>query len=219
MPRVARGLADNHVYHILNRGNGRQAVFFSDEDFATFIELVGTAGKRFAVESLAYCLLPNHFHLLVRPARGAELGRFMQWLMTSHVRRHHRVYQGSGHLWQGRYKSFPVKDDAHLLTVMRYIEGNPVRAGLVASAREWPWSSHLERVGARPKRLIADAPIPLPPDWGAFVDQPLTEGELERLGQSVTRQAPYGDGDWQMDVCEKYGLESTVRKRGRPRRG
>lgn len=220
MPRVARGLADHHIYHVINRGNGRQTVFADEEDFAGFVELLGKACKRYPVQLLGYCLLPGHFHLLLRPACGSDLSRLMQWLLTSHVRRHHCKYQGSGHVWQGRYKSFLVKDDEHLLTVLRYIEGNPARAGIVPSARDWPWNSHRDRVGpGRGGQIPADMPIALPPDWTAYVDQPWRKEELERLGQSVRRQTPFGDGDWQMEVCEKYGLESTVRKRGRPKRG
>ena len=141
MPRIARGLADGHFYHILNRGNGRQQVFHKDEDYHVFIKLMKESAERYDISIQAYCLMPNHFHMLVSPQQGEWLSRWMQWFMTSHVRRYHRHYRSSGHVWQGRFKNFLVQDDNHLLTVARYIEANPVRSGLVVTAVDWQWSS------------------------------------------------------------------------------
>jgi len=104
MPRGARVVADNEVYHLLNRGNGRADVFHKPGDFEAFINLVVEAKERYPVKVIAYCLMSNHFHLLVRPQRGEELSRWVQWLMTSHVRRYHRHHGSSGHVWQGRTK-------------------------------------------------------------------------------------------------------------------
>ena len=146
MPRAARGLVGGQVYHVLNRGNSRVNVFHKPEDFAAFIDLICEARQRYPVKVLAYCLMTNHFHLVVRPDEGSDLSSWMRWLMTSHVRRYHRHYGTSGHIWQGRFKSFIVEDDGHLLSVMRYVEGNPVQAQMVKSARDWPWSSHLENL-------------------------------------------------------------------------
>ena len=157
MPRGARTFADNAVYHVLNRGNGRAEVFHKPEDFAAFVRLLAEAKERYPVKVLAYCLMSNHFHLLVQPTRGADLSLWMQWLMTTHVRRYHRHYGSSGHLWQGRFKSFSVQQDEHLLTAMRYVEGNPVRVGMVASAKDWPWSSHRENLGTGSAKAV---PVP-----------------------------------------------------------
>ena len=235
MPRVSRGLADGCIYHVLNRGNGRQSVFHKEGDFAAFITLLGQAKARHPINILGYCLIPNHFHLLLQVGKSAELSCFMQWLMTSHVRRYHRHYRSSGHVWQGRFKSFIVQDDAHLLTVVRYIEGNPVRAKMVNSTKDWPWSSHAERItmgvqgtgsagacplgepGEQEGMLLSPLPLPLPVDWTAFVDAALTELELTRLQQSVDRQAPFGSREWQEKVSQLLGLESTMRPMGRPK--
>ena len=89
----------------------------------------------------AYCLMPNHFHLVLRPRADGDLSRFMQWLLTSHVRRYHRHYHSSGHVWQGRFKAVPIQDDEHLLTVLAYVEANPLRARLVPKGTDWLWSS------------------------------------------------------------------------------
>jgi len=217
MPRISRGLFDDSIYHIINRGNGGQIVFQKDKDYEAFINLMGKAKTRYDIRIFAYCLMPNHFHMVLMPHRSKDLSQWMQWLMTSHVRRYHRHYGTRGHIWQGRYKSFLIKIDSHLLTVLKYVEGNPLRAGLVNSAKDWLWSSHMESIGKRQHLLIDEAPIELPREWGKFVDEPMTEKELERLRQSVNRQSPYGDSLWQIKACKEFGLESTIRPRGRPR--
>lgn len=218
MPRIARGLCDGYIFHILNRGNGRQEVFHKDGDYHSFVCLIHDALQSFDVKLLAYCLMPNHFHALLQPETGADISKFMQWLMTSHVRRYHQHYGTSGHIWQGRYKSFIVQEDHHLLTVVRYIEGNPVRADLVKSAKSWKWSSHRERMGRRDTHMIGELPIHIPADWAACVDLPMTVTEVERLRRSVNRRTPFGTDDWVETVCEKLGLESTLHERGRPQR-
>ncbi len=218
MPRVERALADNCTYHVLNRGNAKQTVFNNMSDYRAFHRLMEKAKGRYAVRVFAYCLMPNHFHLVVQPECGEELSKFMQWLMTSHVRRHHQRRGTSGHVWQGRYKSFPIEHDSHLLVVMRYVERNPVRAGLVSSAFDWPWSSHKERLGQVSPLLIDRCPVQLPIDWTEYIDQPLSKSELGALRRSVNRQSPYGTAQWQSKVCAKYSLESTLRPRGRPRK-
>ncbi|KPK64723.1 hypothetical protein AMJ83_00585 [candidate division WOR_3 bacterium SM23_42] len=216
MPRVARGLVDGFTYHILNRGNGRQVVFHKDKDYAIFVSLMEEATDRIPLSVYAYCLMPNHFHLVVMPLRADNLSRWMQWFMTSHVRRYHRHYGTSGHVWQGRFKSFIVKQDNHLLTLLKYVEGNPVRAGLATSARDWQWSSHRTRIGETRSMLVSDLPLELPEDWGRLVDEPIPGEELDQLRNCVRRQAPYGDSDWQAEICVEYDLESTIRPIGRP---
>jgi putative transposase len=218
MPRIARALADNQIYHILNRGNGRNEIFHKAGDYDAFIKLLREAKKTYPVDILAYCVMPNHFHFILRPRQATQLSVMMQWLMTSHVRRYHKHYGGCGHVWGGRYKSFIIQKDRYLLTVIRYIESNPVRAGLVSSARDWNWSSHNERVGESAEAIIDDPPIALPGNWTQFVDTPLSNSEIEKLRVSIQRQAPYGESTWTKKVCKKYGLESTIRSRGRPRK-
>jgi putative transposase len=124
MPRISRGLVDNSVYHVINRGNGGQVVFRKDKDYEAFIDIVLEARLNYSVKVFAYCLMPNHFHMVLMPDRAEHLSKMMQWLMTSHVRRYHRHYGTSGHIWQGRYKSFLIQKDSHLLTVLRYVESN-----------------------------------------------------------------------------------------------
>ncbi|MGH8104187.1 MAG: transposase [bacterium] len=149
VPRTARDSVGGLCYHLLNRGNRRARVFHSPGDYRDFVPLMGQACTRLPMRILAYCLIPNHFHLVLWPHKGGDLGRWLQWLMTTQVRRHHLRHRSSGHLWQGRFKAFPIQEDEHLLTVLRYVEANPPRAGLVSRAQDWEWSS-LHRPG-RPK--------------------------------------------------------------------
>ncbi len=216
MPRPARiSLADG-CCHVLNRGNGRAEVFHKDEDYEAFLRLLGEACERLPMRVLAYCLMPNHFHLALQPFGESDLSRWMQWLTTAHVRRYHRHYDSSGHVWQGRYKSFPIEADDHLYIVLRYIERNPLRAGLVQRSQDWPWSSlRWWRRRVRPAYL-SEGPMERPSDWVRRVNRPETDAELEAVRKSVNRGAPFGTKAWQTRTANRLGLQSTLHPRGRP---
>lgn len=216
MPRTARASQGGFCYHVLNRGNGRRTVFHKQGDYAAFLKLLGQAAERTPVRLLAYCLLPNHFHLALWPRADGELSDYMMWLLTAHVRRYHQHYHSSGHVWQGRFRAFPIQEDDHLLTVLRYIERNPVRAGLVAKAEDWPRSS---AASARPVLPLVDAgPVPRPGDWLKRVNQAQTEAEVEKLRECLRRGRPYGHEVWMADTAVRLGLEASLRPRGRPRK-
>ncbi len=134
MPRTARATVGGYCYHALNRGNARAQVFHHDGDYTAFTHLLRQASARVPMRLLAYCLMPNHFHRAVWPHGDADLSAWMHWLMTAHVRGYRKQYRGSGHIWQGRFQAFPMQEDEHLWTVLRYIECNPLRAGLVQRA-------------------------------------------------------------------------------------
>ena len=218
MARRPRTSIGGLCYHVLNRGNGRSEVFHKDRDYAAFLKLLDGANDRVPMRLLSYCLMPNHFHLVLWPRHDGDMSRWMHWLTTAHVRRYHRHYQSSGHVWQGRYKSFPIQEDDHLLTVMRYVERNPVRAKTIPirKAQRWPWSS----IGRLPKgvdRPPLDAgPVVRGDDWLRWVNEPQTESELKALRQSISRGRPFGSESWQADTAVRLGLESTLRPRGRP---
>ena len=212
MPRIPRGQVAGYAYHVINRGNGRAEVFHKSQDYESFLELLAAAKARHPVKIFAFCLMPNHFHLAVEPGHQTALSQFMQWLLTSHVRRYHRHYQGSGHIWQGRFKSLPIQRDEHLLMVMRYVLQNPVRAGLVKSAGEWSWSS------IRWPKLTDPWPLETSMTWAAQVENPLTTQELTHLRECVNRQRPFGEPQWQKQVAHELGLGTTMQPRGRPKR-
>jgi putative transposase len=214
MPRTARAALGGFCYHALNRGNARSEVFHEEDDFRAFLDAVGEAGLRVPMRLLAYCLMPNHFHLVLWPHGDGDLGRWMHWLMTTHVRRYLRRYRHSGHVWQGRYKAFPIQEDDHLLTVLRYLERNPLRAGLVDRAEAWPWSS---LSASRRGPTLDPGPVPRGPDWLAFVQAPMTEAEAEAVRLSIRRDRPFGANGWTHDTAERLGLEFSLRPPGRPR--
>jgi putative transposase len=214
MPRVARLRSAGLCLHVLNRSNGRATVFAHPEDYSAFLEVMTQACKRHPIRLLAYCLMPNHFHFVVWPREEGDIGCWMRWLMTTHVRRHHAHHNTEGCLWQGRYKSFPIQDDDHLLTVMRYVERNPVRAATlgVASAAAWPWSSATDPAAvpfpmARPE--LHPGPVPRRPDWLAWVNRPLTPGEQEAIHRSIARGSPFGDSEWLAATAERLGQRGT----------
>jgi len=176
------------------------------------------AGMRagYEVRLLAYCLMPNHFHLVLRADETGAVSEAMQWAQTSYVSRFRVRYGSTGHIFQGRFRSFPIQDDEHLLTVMRYVERNPVRANLVDSALDWRWSSRRWR--GKPNDVLDESPVELGNDWSTYVDAPQTATEIAALRRSVSRGAPFGSARWQHDAAQALGLESTLRPRGRPRK-
>ena len=216
MPRGARDALGGYCYHVLNRGNGRRRVFRKERDFAAFVKLLRDAGERVEVRLLAYGLLPNHFHLCLWPRSDGDLSAYLMWLTTAHVRRYHQHYQSSGHVWQGRYRSFPIQEDDHLLTVLRYSERNPVRAGLVERAQDWCWSS---AATVQENQVVLDpGPVPRPADWLRYVNEAQTEAEVERLRECLRRRRPYGDEAWTVQTARSMDLQASLRPRGRPRK-
>jgi putative transposase len=217
MPRTARASVGGVCYHVINRGNARGDVFHKDEDFAAFLELVGQACERLPLRVLAYCLMSNHFHLVLWPFGDGDLSRWMQWLLTSHVRRYHRHYQGSGHVWQGRFKAFPIQQDEHLLTVLRYVERNPVRAKVVERAEQWVWSSAAVWGNSELPAWLHVGPVRYDGNWLRWLNRPQTAAEEAALQKCIDRGSPYGGPVWQRLTARRLGLESSLRPRGRPR--
>jgi len=199
MPRIARKARGGVCYHVINRGNERQPVFHDDNEYASFLQLLHRACQHQPMRVLAFCLMPNHFHLCLWPHEDGDLGRYMQWLTTTHVAQFRKSHAGVGHVWQGRYKAFPTESDSHLLRVLRYIERNPVRAGLVERAQEWPWSSAglaTEFLGRQGTVLMHGWPVPKPADWLAWLNKPEEQVELDRIRRCVKGGTPFGNPDW-----------------------
>lgn len=223
MGRLLRCAPGGYVYHVLNRANGRMTIFRKDGDYEAFERILAEALEHVpGMRLLAYCLMPNHWHLLVWPRHDGELSDFGHWLTLTHTQRWHAHYRnvGQGHLYQGRFKSFPVQEDDHFLTVGRYVERNALRACLCKKAEEWRWSSlwRRQQSDAAVRRMLSDWPIACPRTWLSFVNTPQTEKQLERLRQSVNRGQPYGEESWIERTAKRLNLQSTFRPRGRPRK-
>jgi len=220
MGRPQRAALGGLVYHVLNRANARMTLFEKDDDYRAFEGVLEEAVERTGTRLLAYCVMPNHWHLVVWPREDGQLSAFTGWLTLTHTQRWHahRHSTGSGHVYQGRFKSFPVQDDEHFLTVCRYVERNALRANLVRRAEEWRWESLYRWLKGTPaeKSLLSAWPLPRRPGWNEHVNTPLSEAELAALRRSAQRGVPYGESGWSDRMVRKLGLESTVRPRGRP---
>jgi putative transposase len=217
MPRRPRASTGGLFFHVINRAAKRAVLFEHASDYEVFERVLAKAVTRTGVSLFAYCVMPNHWHLLLSPRADGDLSRFMHWLTTTHARRWQTIrdLDGQGAVYQGRFKAIPVSGDRHFLWVCRYVERNPLRAGLVQRAEEWPWSSlgHLQLdPGAS---WLTSPPASRPPDWVTQVNQPQTRAEVEAFRRAAARGEPFGDEEWQRAVLAKMGLPSR-RARGRP---
>jgi putative transposase len=205
---------------VLNRAVGRARIFRTTRDFEAFEEVLVEAKKRVPMRMLGWCVMSNHWHLVLWPRGDGDLSEFMRWLTVTHTQRWHAAHRtaGTGPLYQGRFKSFPIEADDHLLTVLRYVERNALRANLVEQAGEWRWSSLWHRVHRDTELVPDEGPICLPRTWRRMVQSPETEAELKALRRSVVRGIPFGEESWQEQTAKRLGLESTLRPRGRPRK-
>lgn len=222
MPRRLRQAEGGLVYHVLNRGVGRMTLFDKNADYEAFERIMAETVARSGIRLLSYCLMPNHWHLLVWPREDGELSEALRWLTVTHAQRlhAHRKSAGTGSIYQGRFKSFPVQSDEHFLAVARYVERNAVRAKLVERAEDWRWSSLWRRSQGDPlvKELLSAWPVARPSDWPRRVNRALTIAELTAIRRSVERGQPYGGPRWVSSTARRLGLESTLRPRGRPRK-
>ena len=218
MPRRPRGPATDSVYHVLNRAVRRAVLFETPADYAVFERVVLQAVQRVPLRVLAYCAMPNHWHLVVWPAAAGDLSRFMHWLTCTHAQRWHAVRgtSGTGPVYQGRYKAIPVETDPYVLRVCRYVERNPLRASLVPRAEDWRWSSLWRRRNFCTDDFLHDWPVAVPTDWIEHVNQPKTDTELDAVRWAVRRGAPFGSDEWRANSARLLGINPEFRGPGRP---
>lgn len=220
MPR--RTAPGGLVYHVLNRAVSGLTLFEAPPDYRAFDRILAEACNRLAMRIFAYCLMPNHWHLVLQPYEDGDLSTYMHWVTLTHVMRWRldRENLGRGHVYQGPFKAFAVKCDDHFFTLCRYVERNARSARLVERAEHWRWCSlwrrlHPEVTDGLPP--LHEWPLPPPPDWIDLVNRPQTEKELDTLRRSMQRGCPFGPARWQKTTAQRLGLEYTLRARGRPR--
>jgi len=220
MPRPLRTAPGGFVYHVLNRANGKRKIFERDRDYLAFERVLAEVQERVPMRILAWCVMPNHWHLLLWPRQDGDLSNYMRLVTLTHTQRRHayRASAGTGHLYQGRFKSFVVQNDAHFLTVSRYVEANALRGNLVRRAEDWRWGSlwRMQRGKADQPPCMHPWPVSRPSDWLAYVNQPAEAVEVDALRQCARRGRPYGEEAWVAGVAHQLGLQSTLRPRGRP---
>ena len=209
------------IFHVLNRGVGRRTPFEKDQDYAAFERVMESVLELNPIRLLAYCLMPNHWHLILWPKEDGDLAAFMQRLTITHAKRwqlYHRE-NGWGHVYQGRFKSFPVQEDEHFLTVARYVERNALRANRVRRAENWRWSSLWVRQNGTDaqRQWLTEWPVPRPRDYLNWVNQPQTDAEMEALRISMLKGRPFGNDKWQQRVARRLNLQSSFRDAGRPK--
>ena len=223
MPRIKRTNVGGYVYHVLNRANARVQIFDNDEDYKLFENILEEAVQKYNVKILAYCIMPNHWHLVLYPENEGDLSTFMSWVTNTHTRRWHteKGTVGQGHLYQGRYKSFICQDDNHILTLIKYVEQNALKAKLVKRAEDWKWSSIWRRENGtvEKKKILSPWPILKPKDYLFWVNTILPQEKEEIIETSIIKSNPYGEDLWVTNTVKKFGLEQTLRRVGRPNNG
>lgn len=221
MPRTTRTDVGEYVYHVLNRANARVQIFDNDKDYRIFEGILEKAVKKFDMRLLAYCIMPNHWHLALYPKHDGDLARFTGWLTNTHTRKWHveKDTIGQGHLYQGRYRSFLCQNDDHFISLVRYIERNAKRAGLAQRAEDWRWSSAWREVNgtAKQKELLSTWPLPRPEDYLNWLNQREAGDEEEAIKMSIIKSNPYGGESWVSSMVERFRLNQTLRRVGRPK--
>ncbi len=216
MARLARVVVPDLPHHVIQRGVRSMAIFANDQDRHAYLHLLATFTKRHAVQVWAWCLMTNHVHLVLVPAEATALARAVGETHRRYTRAVNFRERVRGHLFQERFHSFPIQEDTHLLTVVRYVERNPVRARLVKHAVDYPWSSARHHVLGQPDRLVTNSPIPaMVPDWAQFVRD--DEEDLDRLRRHVRTGRPWGTADWIANLEVQLGRPLLPRRGGWPR--
>lgn len=224
MGKVPRVDVGGLIYHAYNRANVGSQIFENPKDYQAFENVMIEAKILFNMGILGYCIMPNHWHFVLRPTEDGDMAKFMHWLTVTHARRWHafRETDGQGHVYQGTYKSNICATDEHFLRLIRYVERNALRAGLADRAEEWRWSSAWRRVhGTKQQQaLLAEWPIDVPAEYLTILnEEEHDKDELKELRRSLNRGAPFGGGIWVDEMVREHGLESTIRPRGRPKKG
>jgi putative transposase len=225
MPRLARLCLSGQAHHVLQRGNNRQAVFFDDEGRRLFLRWLGEAAAAEGCAIHAYVLMTNHFHLAVTASRGDSIPRMMQSLGRRYVGYINRALRRTGTLWEGRYKSTVLDSESYLLACLRYIEANPLRAGMVARPEDHPWSSYGGNALGRSDmlltphetyRALGSAPLERQAAYRALFAEGLNREQLDALRDSIQRGWAPGSDRFRREVEIALGRRASIPRRGRP---
>jgi putative transposase len=214
-------------YHVIQRGNNRQTIFFADDDYRHFLECLALAKLKYDCRLYAYVLMSNHFHLLIEPSESGDLSGFMQSVGRRYVRYINDRYGRTGTLWEGRFKSAAVSRDDYLMVCGRYIELNPVRAGLVKHPGEYPWSSYQHRALGNLNQLLDEDPwysgLGISAEdrqktYRAWVGAQVAEGEWKQIRQATQQGRLIGREAFQKEMETITGRRLVGESRGRPRK-
>jgi len=227
MARLPRLILPGQPHHVILRGNNRQAIFFSDLDRQQLLATLAESAAHYSVAIHAYVLMDNHFHLLLTPPSSDALSRMMQSLGRRYVGWFNARHQRSGTLWEGRFRAGLIEGERHLLACMRYIELNPVRAGLCAEAGQWPWSSAAHHLGQERNALITEhelywslgnTPFEREHAYRELLGQGVSAPEQAMFTEAVLRGRPVGSESFLKPLALDHGPVVNKRPRGRPRK-
>jgi putative transposase len=215
MPRLPRIDVGEYIYHVINRATARVQIFYTEEDYNLFELVLEEAQVKFGMRILGYCIMPNHWHLILHTRVDGEISKFMKWLTGTHTQRWHAIHgtAGAGHIYQGRYKSIIVQDNKYFIDLLRYVESNPLRANLVAKAEEWKWCSLYGRLNQ--SKYLTDLPTELPVNYLESVNEKISESGYVQVRDSVIKGKPLGKDEWVQNMVERFKLHASVRPRGR----
>jgi len=228
MPRTARLIVPNYPHHIIQRGHNRQVVFASDEDYLYYLDNLKEWKQKLGCKVYAFCLMTNHVHLIIDPGTNADsLAQLMKRVAGRQTRYINKLEKRTGSLWEGRYKSSPINTNEYLLACCRYVELNPVRAGLVVDPLEYSWSSYASRIGANklgwldvdPCYLgLADSDVKREALYTEWVNGVLPDGELDHIRQSLQRGQLTGSTRFVDEIEQMIERRVENRGQGRPRK-
>ena len=217
MPRRLTRGTGGLVFHVMNRGVRRSQLFFNPADYEAFLTILCAAAERVAMRVLAFVLMPNHWHLVLWPREDGDLTEYVGWISLTHACRWQRAHgtRGLGPVYQGRFKAIPIQTGHHVVTVIGYVERNPVKPGLVSRAQDWPYSSASEiMIPDRPR--LDPWPIARPANWLDLVNTPEQVAALADLRKCITRGTPFGTDAWSKQTATRLGWTSGLRPAGRP---
>jgi putative transposase len=227
MARLARLVVPHQLHHVMQSGNDRQQMFREPSDYLLFLEWLSQSARQFKVAIHTYALLPNHLHLLATPSDENGLSRMMQWIGRYYVPYFNNKYGRTGTLWQGRFKATVIEPVQYFITCSRYIELNPVRAGIVAAAAEYRWSSYAHHVGTKADPVVIDHPLywslgNTPFDREAaylrLMEQPLTADEIDVLNEATLKGWLLGSEKFKESIARQTARRISPGKRGRPKK-
>jgi putative transposase len=228
MARQPRQALTGYPHHVIQRGHNRQAVFADDVDRRQYLKWLGEAAVEHGLALHAYVLMDNHVHLVCTPTRDDALSATMQALGRQYVRWFNRRHGRSGTLWEGRFRSLLIEADRYLLACQRYVESNPVRAGMVAAPADWPWSSHRHHVGLSVDPLVrthptvwalGNTPFDRESAYRRLFEEPGGGGDAEWVGRRIVEGRPLASDHFQQKLEQSRGLKLLPGQVGRPRKG
>lgn len=226
MPRGPRTVMPEFPHHVIHRGNNRQAIFHRNTDYRFFMNTISEAKKEFNCLLYGYCLMSNHIHMIIQPSHKDSLSKMIKMIAGRYTRYINKVYNRTGTIWEGRFKSSPIQKESYLQACIRYIEMNPLRAKIVADLKEYPWSSYNKRAYGKSDPILDIDPYYLELGktnaerinaYRTWFNNLIPKEELDCIKVGVERSLPIGSGGFSTDLSKRLGMEIGVRPRGRPR--